>query len=197
MLYRYASQIKEENIKIEKLNDCNFNLTKNFVCGNEYIDTYLSKKAKDDSLATTHLIIDKTDNTLVGFFSISASGISFNMSGTEIERENQNRFNIPAVELDFFAVNRQFQHMYYDEIAEKEKDDYFLSDILLEKIISFILSLRDFIGFKSIILYSVPKNEEAKPLDIYIRFGFKSFEEFMEPSRKRFLDGCIPLYINV
>lgn len=197
-MYRYASEIDEKNIIIQKLCSSNVDLIKDFICGNDYIDEFLKKKALYDRESTTHLIIEKSSDLLLGFFSLSASGISFNMSETDISRDKKNRFNISAVEIDFFAVNKPFQHMFFDEISEKEKEEYFLSDILFEKIIEFIVELREYIGFRSVVLYSVPNSKNFnKPLGIYERFGFISFKDYMEQDRKRFLEGCIPLFKDV
>ncbi len=197
-MYKYASEINEENIIIQKLYDDNVYLIKDFVCGNDYIDEFLKKKAIYSRESTTHLILEKSSNLLLGFFSLSASGISFNMSEVNTLREKKNRFNISAVEIDFFAVNKPFQHMFYDEISEKEKEEYFLSDILFEKIMEFILNLRESIGFRSVVLYSVPNSKDSnKPLNIYERFNFVSFKDYMEQDRKRYLEGCIPLFKDV
>lgn len=197
-MYKYASEINENNITIQKLCSNNFHLTKGFTCGNDYIDEFLKKKAIDDKQSTTHLIIENKENLLLGFFSLSASGISFNMSETNVPRDKKNRFNISAIEIDFFAINKPFQHLYFDEIGKQEDEDYFLSDILFEKIMEFINELREYVGFRSVVLYSVPNSKDSnKPLDIYQRFDFVSFKDYMEQDRKRLLEGCIPLFKDV
>lgn len=194
-MYKYAAEINEENIVIEKLSENNFKLVKEFECGNDYIDEFLKRKAVCDNQSTTHLLIEKSNNLLLGFFSLSASGISFNMSSGNVPRDKKNRFNISAIEIDFFAINKPFQHMFFDEITELENEKYFLSDILFEKIMEFIIEIKEYVGFRSVVLYSVPNSKDKnKPLDIYERFGFVSFEDYMEQDKKRFLEGCIPLF---
>lgn len=197
-MYKYAIEIDENDIEIEKLDKKHNDITKTFECGNDYMDEFLKKNAINDRLSTTHLFIDKKNNLLLGFFSLSASGVSLNMSNPNVERSKKNRFNISAIEISYFALNKPFKHMFFDEITEKENENYFLSDILFEKVIEYIIELRKYIGFRNIILYSVPNSkDENRPLDIYERFNFASFTDYMEKNNKRFLEGCIPLFKEI
>lgn len=196
-MYKYAREIKFDSLRIEPLTNDNKILVDGFYSNNDVIDNFFKKEALTDTKVATHLIIDSLTNDLISFFSLSASGISINMSSQKL-RESINRFNIPAIEINYFAIDKKYRHLFYDEITEKENEEYFLSDMLFEKILELILEFRKNIGFSFITLYSVPNSKNPnKPLNIYTRFNFETFEEYMEANKKRYLEGCIPMYIKI
>lgn len=158
-------------------------LTQHFDCGNEIMNKYLNEKSFDDSKATTFIIKNNDDNTVICYYSLSCSGLVINTNGGDL-------FTMyPAVEIKMFAVDEKYQHIpYYNE-----PDTCSLSDMLLYDVISHI---NDFTenecGADKIILYSVPKAES-----FYSRNMFSRFEDFMKPASDWFTAECVPMFMTL
>lgn len=174
----YGKDINNEPILLTK---DYITLVQKFNCGNEVINNYLKNNAYNDSKATTFIVLDTKLNEIICYYSLNCSGFVI---------DNGNNFTIyPAVEIKMFAIDEKYQHMPYSESIE----DGNLSDMLFSEVIGFIYSFTDnFCGADKVILYSVPEAES-----FYIRNGFKRFESFMLQSTSLFLDGCIPMYLNL
>lgn len=156
-------------------------LVQNFNCGNDVINSYLKEEASCDTKATTFIIVNNDNNQVIAYYSLSCSGFVVN---------NGNNFTIyPAVEIKMFAIDEQYQHISYST----DKEDGNLSDTLFANVIGYIYDFTDnMCGADKVILYSVPSAE-----NFYKRNGFKRFESFMLQSTSLFLDGCIPMYLNL
>ncbi|WP_143256364.1 hypothetical protein [Anaeromassilibacillus sp. An172] len=151
-------------------------LLNKFQCGKDVIDDYFKHKAIDDDDVTTFGFIN--NDRVVALVSLCCTGIMIE-SGIRIQI-------IPAVEIKMFAVSEDYQHKSYPNV-----DNYKWSEYCLDKIIAFIYHFTEnYCGASRIVLYSVPE-----AVNFYIRSGFKEFEKFMRPSEKRFLEGCIPMYM--
>lgn len=180
----YIKEIKTENIKIEPFTIKHSGLVKGFFCDNEYIDNYIHNEALTDRKAKTYLFI--YDNQLLGFFSISAKGISIN-------NEPKKPFNLPSIEISYFALDQKYHHMYYNEQSEIELDKFYLSDVLFVLTTKFIKEeIATRVGAMFVTLYSVPRAE-----DLYKRNDFMNFEPIMLAENKSKLEGCIPLYAKI
>lgn len=188
-MFKYCCEINLDNIILKPLTKDNFYLVKGFCCENEVFDNFLLKEALFDNSTKTYLIL--YENILLGFFSLSASGIS--IINDSHENKESHRFNISAIEISHFALNKHFHHLYYDRQAKEENEKYFLSDICLEYILTYIVeNVTTIIGAKFIILYSIPKAES-----LYKRLDFKNFESFMIPNHKRYYEGCTAFFLKI
>lgn len=166
------------NTKYDLINLKNIpsNLLNSFDCGNDVINDYFKHKAIDDDDVTTFGFLN--DQNIVSLVSLCCTGIMLE-SGNKIQI-------IPAVEIKMFATSENYQHGLHPS-----GDDYKWSEYCLDKTIAFIINFTEnYCGASKIVLYSVPN-----AVNFYIRSGFKKFEKFMRPSEKRFLDGCVPMYM--
>lgn len=184
-MFKYFSEINLDEIKIEKLTYDNLILTKGFSCGNLDFDFFLQEEAIDDYKVSTYLIL--YHDNLLGFFALSANGIY-------IEDDDNDEINYisSAIEISYFALENKFHHISYNEEEEKKGTKFYLSDVLISKVLEFISNyIIDIIGAQFIILYSVPEAE-----NLYARNEFKNFESYMKKSNKPYLRECIPMYIK-
>lgn len=188
-MFKYVHEINREKIRIKPLTNENYNLVKGFYCGNETLDMFIIEDALYDDNTLTYLLTYVKDDTelLFAYFSISASGVS-QKDNTETQQ-----FNISAVEINNFALNKEYQHLYWNEKYKKLKIKFYLSDILFNMVLEYIMTkVATVVGVSCITLYSVPEAES-----LYRRNNFCSFEDYMIPYNKRYLDGCIPLYLKL
>ncbi len=184
-MFKYFSEIDLDNIKIEKLNYDNLNLTNGFSCGNLEFDFFLQGNAIEEHRVSTYLIL--YNNDLLGFFSLSANGIYI-----EDNDNSEISYISSAIEISYFALEKKYHHVSYNEEEEKKGTKFYLSDVLISKILEFISNyIIDIVGAQFIILYSVPEAES-----LYSRNEFKSFENYMKKSNKPYLRECIPMYIK-
>ncbi|MFR4518422.1 MAG: hypothetical protein ACLT40_00485 [Fusobacterium sp.] len=176
--------LKISDITIKPLTKENVNLVDGFFCGNDAINKFLKKDALEKQDIRTYLFI--WENKLIGYFSVSASGISI-MNGPK------KKYNLSAIEIKFFAIHEEYHHMYFDKEGEDTKEKFYLSDVLLAQVIDFIIdNICNIVGVYAIILYSVPT---AVPL--YTRSNFKPFINLMIPDEKYYLEGCIPMFVRI
>lgn len=145
------------------------------------MNEYLKYQAKDDAQAVTFILIDQTARAIIGYYSLSCSGFIV---------ESMGHFTIyPAVEIKMFAIDERYQHLPYSA----EKEDGTFSDYIFRFVISKIYEFTEEIcGADKVILYAVPK---AK--NFYEKNGFTVFPPFMLQSESRFLEGCIPMYLDL
>lgn len=168
------------NIKIEPLTNLNINLVEGFSCGEIFFDEYLIEDSLYE-IPKTYLII--CDNNLLGYFSITATGLLH----SEYENgELKQIYNKPAIEINYFAIDVNYQH----KIISTENKLYY-SNLIFYNILYFINNI-DILGFEFIVLYSVPS-----AINFYKKHGFKEFESYMSANDKQYLQGCTPLFIKI
>lgn len=172
-----------ENIKLSTpklLTKDDISLIKSFDCGNEVINDYLKEHAYNDPQSATFVIYDTEVNQAISYYSLSCSGFVIN--------QNSHILIYPAVEIKMFAVDDKYKH-----IPFSQDDDFTLSDYIFCSVISKIYDFTENeCGADKIILYSVPKAE-----NFYRKNGFIRFHEFMLKSESMFLNGCIPMYMDL
>ncbi|MBR6836695.1 MAG: hypothetical protein IKM72_11940 [Oscillospiraceae bacterium] len=166
-----------------RITEDNKELTLGFDCGNETMNKYLKEKSYEDTKATTFIIKNNDDNTVICYYSLCCSGLVINTN-------DGNLFSMyPAVEIKMFAVDEKYQHIpYYNE-----PDTCSLSDMLFYDVIGHINEFTENeCAADKIILYAVPKAES-----FYSRNMFKKFEEYMKPASSWFTDECIPMFMSL
>lgn len=181
----YIYQI-EDDIEIKLFTHNMKDKIKNFYCGNDALDKFIQHDAlSSDKYEDYRTYVFVLKDQIIGYFALSAKGMTMSIG--------PQYFNMPAIELSYFALDEQYHHIYYDEEAEKDNDRFYLSDVLLIKILTYIKEkIYPLVGIRYITLYSVPLAE-----DLYRRNDFVDFESVMLHENKSYLDGCIPLYTRL
>lgn len=176
---KYGKDIEKQTLLLtEKYKD----FVQSFNCGNEVMDNYLKDKAIDDPQATTFITIDVEDQTIIGYYTLSCSGLVLTHGYDKITV-------YPAVEIKMFAIDEKYQHLPYSD----DEDYGNLSSMLFSDVIGHIYQFTDEqCGADKILLHSVPDAH-----NFYLRSGFSDYEEFMKPSTSLFTDGCIPMYMDL
>ncbi len=154
-----------------------------FNCGQDMIDCYYREKLLTDNDAVSYCFWkDDQKQELVGIASLSCSGIII---------QSRNHFNItPAIEVKIFAIDEKYQHQPFpeDDDGLSHWSDYCLY-YLIEKITEIAENI---CGAGHIVLYSVPEAGS-----FYRRHGFKDFVGNMEKPSNLFVEGCIPMFLNL
>lgn len=157
--------------------------TVSFNCGQEVINSYFEEKLLTDNDAVSYCFwADDQKQELVGIASLSCSGIII---------QSYNHFNItPAIEVKIFAVDEKYQHQPFpdDDCGSSHWSDYCLY-YLIEKITEIA---ENSCGASHVVLYSVPE-----AVSFYERNGFHTFVGDMEKPSNVFVDGCIPMFLNL
>lgn len=154
-----------------------------FCCGQEFIDSYFSNKMlKDDDAVSYCFWTDDKKQELVGIASLSCSGIIV---------KSRERFNItPAIEVKIFAVDEKYQHKVFPEVDEdKEHWSDYCWYYLLEIIWKIATSS---CGASHVVLYSVPD-----AVSFYKRHGLQDFVSLMTQPSNMFIEGCVPMFLNL
>lgn len=177
-MYQFGREI---DYSIEKLSPDNVKLLGDFTCGNKSIDGYLHKKCPEDMDSVCYLCVDNRIDRAIGFATISCSGIHFS-----VDNISQ---TLSAIQISYFAIDEKFHKLAFDE----DDDHFYFSDKFFCDI---LVRCRDItenhIGARYIVLYSVP---DAK--HFYERNRFEDYTKFMVPDNNRYLDGCIPMFMEL
>ena len=169
--YRFCTKEKTTTQQLQK-----------FHCGNEYIDSYLKGEVKPDRTTTTYYWLDVGKNAIMAIAAIACSGIIINTGGC---------YNVlPAIEIKFFAVDREYQDLQWGE----KIDDGVLSDYILCSLEYEIISdiAENVCGADYILLYSVPES-----LSFYKRNNYNEFLDCFLKSTDITTQNCIPLFKKI
>lgn len=173
--YDYGREVKYDILKESSID---ISLIEDFSCGNEQIDIEIKNRIIN---GISEYVVDTESNKLIAYINYEASGLFLKHQKEQITKS--------ALKINLFALDEEYQHLVYDEYDE----DFKLSDKVF---CDFLKRFRDIsdntLFFEYIILYSVPK-----AVSFYQRNGFKSFVEYMDKEKYRFLDGCTPMYIEI
>lgn len=177
--YNYGEEI---SIVLQKLTRKNIDCVRDFECGNEVIDEYINNPEKSLSVnnGVTYIFVDTKDNVAIGYAVLACSGITHSYQDT--------RVTLPAIEIKYFALIERLQRLLYSA----EDEHYYLSDFLLGMLMSRCVEISEEVAARFIVLYAA-----KRALKLYNRMGFVSFSEFMEPDKYRFIDGCVPMFIEM
>ena len=154
-----------------------------FSCGQHYIDNYFKSKMLCDTKSVPYCFwADDNRKELVGIAALSCSGIII---------KSANSFHItPAIEVKIFAVDEKYQHKVFPDADEDggHWSDYCLNYLLYE--INIITE--NVCGAEHVVLYSVPE-----AVSFYKRNSFESFTDLMQMPSNYFVDGCVPMFLNL
>ena len=170
------------NFERYRLNDETMHYLNGFYCGNRNIDQYVKDQALNDACignGVTYLIIDKDQNQLVAYYTLST---------TAIRKDIDNSIGYPSVEIKMFAVRNEYQ----DTIYIGDGNDVLVAELILGNIIADLYHLsQNVLGFKFIVLHSV---KEA--VNFYKRTWFYEMDEYLM-FEDFFTEGCVPMYIRL
>ena len=153
-----------------------------FSCGNDAIDNYFRNQIKDDA-NVCYIYRDKRSQAVVGAAAVCCSGIIL---------ENHHAIQLaPAIKIEDFAVSSAYQDTYFPGSDPGEM--FYLSDAFLcELIVNLRSAAEETVGARYIILYSVPDAEH-----FYERNFFEKFSDVMSPERTWYIEGCIPMLLEI
>ena len=179
--HRYGT---DYNITFRAITKNDIDILNDFDCGNSSINDFIRNKSLNSNKDITYIFFDTQNNTLVGFCSVCCSGISIN------ESDGCKTYTtiLPAVEIDFFAVDERYRSIPYDRDSKRYDT---LSSVMFSYMIEYISDLTStYIGATHICLYAVPK-----AVSFYKRCGFKEFEAYMYRDELPYVESCIPMYM--
>lgn len=172
---------KEINYTVEKLSPDDVELLGDFCCGEAAIDRFLSSEASDAIDAVTYVCKNIDTQKIIGFATLSCSGIHYSYQNT--------RKTLPAIEIRYFAIAQEVQDLVFDET---EPHFYFSDSFFLYMVKKCREITEEYIGARYILLYSVPNAKH-----FYERNFFKDYTEYMLADNISFLEGCIPMYMDL
>ena len=175
---------KDISYRIELLSPGKQYALGDFSCGNEYLDKYLKVDSVKDENVVTYLFTDEDDKKIIGYCSLTCSGIHYEWEGV--------RQTLPAIEVKYFALDSHYQKRRFDDVDD-DGTHFYLSDKLLCDMIQTCQKIsREVLGASYVILYSVPN-----AVHFYKRNCFQSYNEYMKEDNIRLLDGCTAMYLEL
>ncbi len=165
------------------LTEDNAYLLNDFTCGDSDFDENIKERLLEDSQITSYLVVnsDQGHKETIAVYSICCSGF--------IIQSSEKNYIYPAVEIKYFAVSEEYQDLPFSNKAE----DGCVSSVIFDQVIYRINEFTDNVcGADKIILYAVPR-----AVEFYQKSGFESFEEFMLQSDHRYLEGCVPMFMDL
>lgn len=170
--------------KVE-INDAD--LLSRFQCEYPAIRDFIQNKSIESKEDVSYIFVDDENNTIMGFCAIHCTGIS--VTATD-DKEREYITSMPAVEIDYFAVDEEYRSLKWDETSTRYET---LSRGFFMYMIEYIKKIStEFVGATHICLYAVPK-----AVNFYKRCGFECFEEYMNPDEIPFLENCVPMFHEI
>ena len=168
------------NPTIVLLSNDNKSYLNGFYCGVDSLDRYVKENALNDSEngnGVTYLVKDADLNTLVAYYTLSASSIP-----------NYKQEVLSAISIDMFAVSNEYQ----DTLFRKDGKDILISDFILGGLIGEIYAMSNkVLGIKYITLHALL---DAVPF--YERNCFIEVTEDILPNDS-FTKGCKPMVFDL
>jgi GNAT superfamily N-acetyltransferase len=132
-----------------------------FDCGNEQLNTYLKRFARqnhDRNISRTFVALKNPEDTeIAGFYSICMAQVS-HTSFSEKEQKRLPRYPIPAMRLSQLAV---------DQSAQGQG----LGKIMLARVLDTAIELSETVGIYAVVVDAI--DEAAKTF--YMKYGFVAF----------------------
>lgn len=177
-MYQYGREI---NYSIIKLSPDNEKLLGDFTCGNKSIDHYIHHDCLRDSNNICYLCINDDTRTIIGFATLSCSGIHY-----KVDNISQ---TLPAIQISYFAIGNEYQKLIYDE----EDEHFYFSDKFFGEILIKCREITEtHIGAQYLVLYSVPAARH-----FYERNFCTDYTEYMVRDNYPYLKDCIPMYYEL
>ena len=148
-----------------------------FTCGSDELDQKLIQMKSCDE-GTTVVCIDESKCKIIGYCTYSTSGLTISYENDVVTK--------PSAEIKYFAIDKEYQHLSYNE-------DMNFSDFMLNNVISTLMKISETtISFEYILLYSV---QDA--VSFYERNGFLNFSDYMEKDSYTYINDCVPMFMEI
>lgn len=171
------------SISFHKVNPDDQSLLDQFRCEYKAICDFIQNHSIDSQKDVSYIFVDDENQRIIAFCAICCTGISTTAYESGVEYTT----SIPAVEIDYFAVDEEYRSLLLD--AESSRYET-LSRALFLYMQDVIRSIsEEHVGATHICLYAVPK-----AVSFYKRCGFTEFNEYMNGDEVPFLEGCVPMF---
>ncbi len=177
----------EYSISFRKVDINDSELLQKFRCEYSAIREFIQNKSIDSEKDVSYVFVDEENNNIMGFCAICCTGILVSetaFDGTDFLT------SIPAVEIDYFAVDEQYRSLKFDEASNRYET---LSQAFFVYMLDYIREISsEYVGATHICLYAVPK-----AVNFYKRCGFESFCGYMRADELPYLNGCTPMFLKI
>ena len=187
MAYNYGEEISYDYHLIKP---GDFTALQAFSCGNKKLDKFIHEELIVDMEVNTEdglpfKVEDTTTRKIIGVVSLAASGIIFKLDNyTHV---------LPAIKIDVFAIDKEYQKLHYDKESENSDEHYYFSDDVMG---TFIKHCRDIAEEKAVAHYIVLyADKEAKRF--YVRNYFNDFAEYMVKEKNMEIQANDPMYMKI
>lgn len=103
---------------------------------------------------------------------------------------------LPAIKIDVFAVDLNYQKMHYNKVSEDDPDPdnhFYFSDCIMGEVIQHCYEISERYALVDYILLYADK----KAYRFYQRNLFINFESFMEKEKNMEINENIPMYMKL
>lgn len=188
--YTYGEEVEYEFALLEASDKDKLN---NFSCGNVKLDKFIHEEIipQDKVINEDGLIFkveDEKNHKIIAIISLATNGIIF-------KQTNYMKI-LPAIKIDVFAVDLNYQKMHYNKESEDDPDPdnhFYLSDCIMGEVIQHCNNISESYALvKYILLYA-----DKKAYRFYQRNFFTNFESFMEKEKNMEINENIPMYMKL
>lgn len=148
-----------------------------FNSGNDVVDNFINgSECLDPGIGATYVILNDK-NFIVAYCNIT--------TGCIVDSANNNLKIGGSIHLNKFGLDKKYQGVHIGPADSGLK----LSDVLFCKIVDYVVSMREYIGFSFVTLCSTQEG-----LHLYQRTGFESVEDDMAIVQDESEKGCYQMY---
>lgn len=166
---------------------------KHFKCGNKQLDKFIHEDIipgyevnNEDGLIFK--AEDKKNHNIIAIVSLASNGIVF-------KQTNYMKI-LPAIKIDVFAVDMNYQKIHYNKESEEDSDPdnhFYLSDCIMAEVIRHCHEISEEYALVNYILLYADK----KAYRFYERNLFLNFEAYMEEEKNMEINKNIPMYMKL
>lgn len=188
--YLYGEEVKYDH-DLLKLED--FKSLQAFSCENKKLDNYIHHELIRNNYIDTEdglpfKVWNKDTGEIIAVFSLASSGILAEIGNyTHI---------LPAIKIDIFAVDINYQKMHMDEYSKNDPDPNYhcyLSDDILSKVIQRCKNISEKEAIAQYIVLYADKNARR----FYERNLFNDFSKFMKKENNMEIAKNDPMYLKL
>ena len=188
--YKYGEEVEYE---FTLLNFSDKEKLQKFNCGNKKLNSFIHDEIipNNEVINEDGLMFkaeDKKTGNIIAIVSLAASGIIFTQT-------NYSKV-LPAIKVDVFAVDKEYQKLHYNQETEEDKNPdnhYYLSDCIMGEVIQHCkLISEEYALVNYILLYA-----DKKAYRFYKRNFFLEFELYMEQENSMEIKENIPMYMKL
>lgn len=187
-MYKYGEEISYDFnlLKVEDLEEL-----QPFICGNKKLDEHIRKRVIQEGQIVDEdglyfVFRDLSNKRIIAVVSLAASGIIFSVSNY--------MHVLPAIKIDVFAVDKEYQKIHYDKESEMDSENhYYFSDDIMGTVLSHCRKIAEEKALAQYVVLYADKNAYR----FYIRNGFSDYSEFMIKEKNQKISENCPMYIQL